>query len=110
YVNGKALQLAGITEKTPNPSGGDIVKDPSGKIVGVLEDRAQALVSRVYYAWYAQRPLSERKAEWQQAIHLAEQECLRNGVTSFADAGSSFEQVAWMKELADQKKFAIRHW
>ncbi|TAH05285.1 MAG: amidohydrolase [Sphingobacteriales bacterium] len=110
YVNGKALQLAGITEKTPNPSGGDIVKDPSGKIVGVLEERAQGLVSRVYYAWYSQRPLVERKAEWQRAISLAEQECLRNGITSFADAGSSFEQVTWMKELADQQKFAIRHW
>jgi predicted amidohydrolase YtcJ len=110
YVNGKALQLAGITEKTPNPSGGDIVKDPTGKIVGVLEERAQALVSRVYYEWYSKRPLAERKSEWQRAISLAEQECLRNGVTSFADAGSSFEQVAWMKELADQKKFAIRHW
>jgi len=110
YVNGKALQLAGITEKTPNPSGGDIVKDPSGKIVGVLEERAQGLVSRVYYEWYSKRPLAERKAEWQRAISLAEQECLRNGVTSFADAGSSFEQVAWMKELADQQKFAIRHW
>lgn len=110
YVNGKALQLAGITEKTPNPSGGDIVKDPSGKILGVLEERAQVLVSRVYYDWYAKRPLAERKAEWQRAISLAEQECLRNGITSFADAGSSFEQVAWMKELADQQKFAIRHW
>lgn len=110
YVNGKALQLAGITEKTPNPSGGDIVKDKDGRIVGVLEERAQGLVYGAYETWYRQRSIEDRKAEWQHAIHLAEQECLRNGVTSFVDAGSSFEQVAWMKELAEQDRFAIRHW
>lgn len=110
YVNAQALQRAGITEATPNPPGGDIVKDGNGRIVGVLEERAQDLVSRAYGQWYSRRSLDERKAEWQRAIALAEQECLRNGVTSFVDAGSSFEQVAWMKELAEQKRFMIRHW
>ena len=110
YVNANALQRAGITENTPNPPGGDIVKDGEGRIVGVLEERAQDLVSQAYGQWYSRRSLEDRKAEWQRAIALAEQECLRNGVTSFVDAGSSFEQVAWMKELADQGRFRIRHW
>ncbi|MCU0380361.1 MAG: amidohydrolase [Chitinophagaceae bacterium] len=110
YLNGMALQLAGITEKTPNPTGGDIVKDPQGKIVGVLEERAQGLVYAPYTQWLEQRPEAERKAEWAKSIYLAEQECLRNGITSFVDAGSSFEQVAWMKELADQGKMGIRHY
>ncbi len=110
YLNGKALQLAGITEKTPNPPGGDIVKDPTGKIVGVLEERAQGLVYKPYEEWFTKRPEAERKADWARSIQLAEQECLRNGITSFVDAGSSFEQVAWMKELADQGKLGIRHY
>jgi predicted amidohydrolase YtcJ len=110
FVNGMALQLSGITEKTANPPGGDIVKDKDGKLVGVLEERAQGLVSAAYGTWLSKRPLAERKAEWQRSIALAEAECLRNGVTSFVDAGSSFEQVAWMKELAEQGKFSIRHW
>ncbi len=110
YVNGKAIQLAGITEKTPDPTGGNIVKDKDGKIVGVLEERAQSLVSFAYGSWLSKRPIEERKADWQKSISLAEQECLRNGVTSFVDAGSSFDQVAWMKELADQNKLSIRHW
>ena len=110
YVNGKALQLAGITEKTPNPSGGDIVKDPSGKLVGVLEERAQSLVNRAYGNWNNKRSEEDRKKEWQKSIFMAEQECLKYGVTSFVDAGSSFQQVAWMKELAQQGKLNIRHW
>jgi hypothetical protein len=110
YINAKAMQLAGITEKTPNPPGGDIVKDTSGKIVGVLEERAQALVYKPYEEWFTKRPEAERKADWAKSIALAEQECLRNGITSFVDAGSSFEQVAWMKELADGSKMQIRHY
>jgi len=110
YVNGLALQLSGITENTANPPGGDIVKDRNGKIVGVLEERAQGLASLAYGTWLSRRPLADRKAEWERSMELAEAECLRNGVTSFVDAGSSFDQVAWMKELADQGKFRIRHW
>ncbi len=110
YVNGKALQLAGITEKTPNPAGGDIVKDPSGRLVGVLEETAQSLVSRAYGTWNNKRSEEDRKKEWQKSIFMAEQECLKYGVTSFVDAGSSFQQVAWMKELAQQGKLNIRHW
>lgn len=37
YVNHKALELAGITDKTPNPgSGGIYVKDAQGKLTGKL--------------------------------------------------------------------------
>lgn len=110
YVNNIGLQLAGIKASTPNPIGGDIVKDKNGKIVGVLEETAQGLVGKVYAEWIRQRPLAERKADWVKSIYLAEQECLRHGVTSFVDAGSSFDQVAWMKELAEIGKLNIRHW
>jgi len=37
YVNHKALELAGVTDKTPNPPGGGIyVKDKQGKLTGKL--------------------------------------------------------------------------
>jgi predicted amidohydrolase YtcJ len=111
YVNAKAMQQAGnITEKTANPDGGDIVKDPSGKLVGVLEERAQYFAQAAYSGWINKRPVEERKATWRRSIELAEAECLRNGITSFVDAGSSFSEVAWMKELAEEKKFRVRHW
>ncbi len=110
YVNSKAMQMGGITSQTKNPKGGDIVKDKGGKIVGVLEETAQGLVYGEYGAWLNKRPVQERKEAWVKSIGLAEQECLRKGVTSFQDAGSSFQQVQWMKELAQQGKLNIRHW
>jgi predicted amidohydrolase YtcJ len=110
YVNAKAMQLAGITMQTPNPRGGDIVKDKSGKIVGVLEETAQNLVYGPYEAWVNKRPAQARKDEWVRSISMAEQLCLSKGVTSFQDAGTSMQQVQWMKELALQGKLQIRHW
>jgi len=110
YVNAKAMELANITDQTKNPAGGDIVKDKDGKIVGVLEETAQGLASMTYGAWLNKKTIEERKAEWMRGIQLAEEESLKSGVTSFQDAGSSFQQVEWMKELAQQGKLNIRHW
>lgn len=110
YVNAKALELAGVNKSTPNPSGGDIVKDKEGTVVGVLEETAQQLVQRAYGKWLSLQSEADRKAQWVKSIELAEEECLKKGVTSFQDAGSSFQQVQWMKELAQENKFNIRHW
>lgn len=46
WANSKALQLAGITGDTPNPPGGEIVRDPAtGEATGALkEDSADALM------------------------------------------------------------------
>lgn len=110
YINAAAMKLAGITDNAVSPQGGDIVKDKSGKFVGVLEEKAQSLVFKAYNDWNRKRPTKELKDEWAMSIRLAENECLRNGITSFQDAGSSFEQVSWMKKLAEEDKLQIRHW
>jgi predicted amidohydrolase YtcJ len=110
YVNAKAMELAGITSTTKNPAGGDIVKDKNGVIVGVLAETAQGLVWNAYSDWEDQQPKDVRIAKWVESIRLAEEDCLKKGVTSFEDAGSSFEQVEGMKQLAQQGKLNIRHW
>ena len=47
-ANSKALELAGITEETPNPEGGKFRRGPDGKLDGVLEGpAAQAPVSAI---------------------------------------------------------------
>lgn len=44
--NTKALELGGVTSSTPDPSGGRILKDASGKPDGMLIDHALVLVER----------------------------------------------------------------
>ena len=110
FVNSKAMELAGITSSTPNPKGGEIVKDKDGVIVGFLSETAQGLTGRAYNNWLSNQSEEELKAKWAESIRLAEEDCLKKGITSFEDAGSSFKQVAWMKELAQEGKLNIRHW
>ncbi len=110
YVNANALSLAKISSTTINPIGGEILRDGKNEIVGVLGETAQDLVNVVYEKYLQQQSEADQKKNWQQSIQLAEAECLKNGVTSFQDAGSSFRQVEWMKELANQNKLNLRHW
>jgi len=44
WVNTAALQLAGITDETPDPPGGRILRDAGGAATGILTDFAIALV------------------------------------------------------------------
>jgi predicted amidohydrolase YtcJ len=48
WANSKALQLAGITRETPNPAGGEFVRDPkTGEATGAIkEDAADAVMMR----------------------------------------------------------------
>ena len=45
-VNSAALALAGVTAKTPNPTGGIIDRDASGEPTGILRENAVDLVSQ----------------------------------------------------------------
>jgi len=110
YVNSKALELAGVTPETPNPPGGDIVKDPSGRIVGVLEERAMGLVRKHYGDFVKLQSEEVRKDKWRKGIELAEADCIRKGITSFVDAGSNFEQMTWMEDMAKNNQLKLRHW
>ena len=46
FVNDRALAIAGIDEKTQVAGDGEIIRDPSGRATGVLNERAQNPVSR----------------------------------------------------------------
>lgn len=47
WVNSAALKAAGITRHTPNPAGGEIVRDASGNPTGLLLESAMELVSGI---------------------------------------------------------------
>ena len=48
WVNSKALQLAGIDATTPDPDGGQILRDAEGQPTGVLVDNAMNAVKAVF--------------------------------------------------------------
>jgi hypothetical protein len=99
-VNSKALQIAGITPATPNPQGGEILKDGSGEPNGLLVDRAMRLVAQHI-------PTSSR--EFQEKFALkANEVALAYGLTTIHDAGSGWETINLWKSLYEQNKLQIR--
>ena len=85
YVNSRALQVTGIDDNTPNPTGGVIVRDASGHATGVLVDNAQDLVTATIPSLTA-----EEQLPWFGAIsgYMASM-----GITSFQDAWVTPESI-----------------
>lgn len=46
-ANSIALKLAGITDSTVSPGGGEIVKDANGRLTGILRGSAAEMVRKV---------------------------------------------------------------
>ena len=108
FVNGKALQVSGITRNTEHPLGGEVLKDAEGNPTGLLRETASRLVRR----GAGEPPPSpeERSARARKALELASQEVLRKGITSFQDAGSGFAEIDTMKAMIDEGKIGVRLW
>ena len=110
FANEAAMKVAGVSTETPDPVGGEIIRDGKGNAIGVFEERAMKVISGSYQDYLSQIPETEKLALWEEGIALAEQECLRKGITSFQDAGSSFTEIERYKKMAENGELDIRLW
>ena len=99
-VNAKAMELAGLNETTKTPEGGEIFRDLSGNPTGVLNETAIGLVGGIV-------PLDSEEQNIQ-ALELGMLEVLKNGITSFHDAGTDSSTIALYKAFANDNKLKIR--
>ena len=98
-VNQKALDLAGVTTRTPI-SGGTIARDAQGRLTGLLVDNAQRLVGK---------DIAEPSpAEAAQLLLQGQQNCLAVGLTSLADAGLDKANIDQLAALQQQRKLKLR--
>lgn len=100
WVNSLALQLGEITKDTPNPQGGEILKDANGEPTGILTDTAAAFVNSKI------PPLTEERKK--EALLLAQEELFSYGLTTSMDAGSGVEDIQQMKDLYESGDLKIR--
>ena len=110
FANGYAMRLAGVDAETKNPSGGEILKDDKGNPTGVFRETAAGLITRRRAIVESKRSAAEKSEHLRRAVDLASMECLKNGITSFQDAGSSLETVEALKNLASRGKIGVRLW
>ena len=110
FANAAAMKLAGVDAATPNPAGGEILKDSGGAPCGAFRENAAGLITRAHQRSLDDRSSAEKRDDLLNAINLAQLECLTNGVTSFQDAGSSFETVNAFKALSQLGMLRVRLW
>jgi len=109
-VNARAMELAGIDATTPDPDGGQILRDAKGRPIGVLRETAGDLIGEVLGQAMATRSAEEIEAEFGRQVELASRECLSKGVTSFQDAGVSFASIRRLREAAADGRLGVRLW
>jgi len=101
WANSKALALAGITNETPDPANGAIVRDPkTHEATGALKESAQELVARV-----VPRPSrNEKLAALRAGIKWANE----HGLTRVHSAGGDFEQLDLYDQLRREGQQTLR--
>ena len=110
FVNAKALEAAGVTARTPDPPGGEILKDSHGEPTGLLRERAQGLAARARADWESRLTPAERAAQKRKVVDVAVNESLSKGITTFEDAGSPFDTIDLLKAMAEKHELRLRVW
>lgn len=98
-ANTLALELAGITAQTPNPPGGEIVRDAHGQPTGLLLEGAQDLVRRKLPA--------PTDAQRRRILQAALDDVVRHGVTSVQNL-SSWPYFLTLEEMEKQGRLPVR--
>jgi predicted amidohydrolase YtcJ len=99
-ANSAAMKLAGVTALTPDPNGGRIERDASGKPAGTFVDAAKGLIGRAVPA-----PTS---AESDAAFQKAQQILLGYGVTGVGSMSTSLDDWSTFRRAGDKGQLKVR--
>src|ERR1700757_1056635 len=97
-LNRAALRAVGYTKESPNPPGGEIVRDTSGNPTGILIARPNALI---LYSTLAKGPKLPAEYQANSSRHFM-RELNRLGITSVIDAGGGFQNYPEDYEVVEQ--------
>ncbi|HNV30821.1 MAG TPA: amidohydrolase, partial [Cyclobacteriaceae bacterium] len=106
FANAKAMQIAGVNQLSVEKldkdlgEGGEIILDNLGNPTGIFNERAQGLIAQHI-------PESTEETD-SQALQLAIAASLRNGITSFHDAGVSRENLQLFRKFKNENKLNTR--
>jgi predicted amidohydrolase YtcJ len=108
FVNGRALEILGVTAETPDPLGGEFVRDAAGIPTGMLRETAQDLARASVAEYRSSRSNEEVEAEMRRQVELAGAEAVANGVTTFHDMGETFETIDFLRRMAEEGSLPLR--
>lgn len=108
FANAKAMEIAGIKASTVEDlskslkegEGGEIIVDANGHPTGVFIERATGLIRKFI-------PKNDRGLD-KQALKMAQDACLRLGITGFHDAGQNRQAIELLQELKAEGELPLR--
>jgi predicted amidohydrolase YtcJ len=107
-LNRAALRAVGYDKGTPNPPGGEIVRDSAGNPTGMLIARPNAMI---LYATLAKGPTLPLEQQINSTRHFM-RELNRLGLTSAIDAGGGFQNYPQdyqvVEQLAAEDQLTVR--
>lgn len=100
WANSKAMELAGITNETPDPQGGRIIRDEEGRATGIFVDTAMR---------YVRDEIPDRTPEERErALELAMDKIASYGITSVHDARIDVDDWRLYKKFAGDRRLLTR--
>lgn len=100
WVNTRALELAGISERTPDPIDGRIERDTAGMASGTLHEGAMRLVERLLPP--------DTPADLERALRLAQTYLHSLGITAWQDAWVTPQVLDAYRALAGRGELSAR--
>jgi predicted amidohydrolase YtcJ len=100
-ANARAMEIARIARHTPDPDGGEILRDPdTGALTGVLVDRGMQLVAEHF-------PTASSEDTTRHILKAAD-DAVSVGLTGVHDAGITYETIEIYKRLAGDRRLRPR--
>ncbi|MFI6045269.1 amidohydrolase [Nocardia sp. NPDC051321] len=99
-ANTAALRLAGITASTPDPVGGQIIRDHDGRPSGVLVDAAKKLIE--------QHIPAPTLLDYEDRLLAAQRKLNSAGLTSISEASTAPDQLPALFDLANTGRMTLR--
>ncbi|MFC1729014.1 amidohydrolase, partial [candidate division KSB1 bacterium] len=100
WVNGRVLEIAGITAETPDPPNGEIIKDRrTGEPTGILTNKAQDL----FHPYIPPLTLEQRKRAFTRAL----EECVKYGITTVHDANTTAGMLEALLSMEENGELLI---
>lgn len=103
FANANAMQLAGVNPLAKESvqvkagEGGEVMLDNNGNPTGLFNEAATDLIEKHI-------PVNDEE----KALELAMKACLRNGITSFHDAGATRQSIQLFKKFRDEGRLDSR--
>ena len=101
FVNSMALQLAQVTDQTPDPAGGRFEHDSAGHLTGFVGDAAAQVFFKLI-------PQTNTREDYRRGAAFISRLFVSKGITSACDANASPEDVQGYQDARDAGELAMR--